>query len=210
MNYNLTPGISLDDRTIYFSIPNDTTISEFKKIAQTESSDNYIAEDIVDEVSRGYYHYLDKDDNEVIGIFYSSDGTNLANIKLPEDFGTILTIDDTSELYEYISRTSHEKVYVHSEDFDKRESLDKDTILATIEDTVSGFGVPMDSVLGFDGEIPDVPNGYEIIDNPYVESTAEVKNVYTESTEAVYSCYYVNQVVGDFTAALDLLNGEVI
>lgn len=177
MNYNLTPGISLDDRKIYFSIPSGTTISAFKKIVETDNTDNYIAEDIVNGVSRGYYHYINSDNQEVFGIFYSSDGTSLSNIRLPEDFGTIVTIDDTSVLYEYISRTSHEKVYVTSEDFAKKESLGKDDIVSEIEDQVATYGVPVNTVMGFDGQEADIPEGFELTDETFGGGGGEADKV---------------------------------
>lgn len=174
MNYNLTPGINLNDRTIYFNIPSGTTISEFKKIVETDDPDNYIAEDIDGGVSRGYYHYVNSENQEVFGIFYTSDGTNLSSIKLPVDFGTIIEIDDSAELYEYISRISHEKVYVVSEDFAKKESLGKEDIIAIIDEYVRSYGVPTNSIFRFDGIEADIPGGFIVTDDFNLYSDDEV------------------------------------
>lgn len=164
-NYNLAKGISLDDRVITSMIPDDTAISELKIIAKSSDS-NYIAEDNRSGVSRGYIHYLDDNNDEVTEIFYSYDGAettvNVDSFRVLKGFGVITEIDDTAVLYEYLTRVSNEKTYVISEDFSKKESLDKDTIISNIENQVSAYGVPVGSVFGFDHE-GIIPAGFEEI-----------------------------------------------
>lgn len=164
-DFNLAVGISLDGRYITNTVPDDTSISEMKYIAKGNPG-CYIAEDVVDGVSRGYIHYFDKDNNEVTEVFYSYDGNtttvNVGSFYINDGFGTITEVDDTAVLYEYISRTGNEKVYVVSEDYSKKESLDKETIVSEIENQASAFGVPAGSVFGFDHE-GDIPIGYEEI-----------------------------------------------
>lgn len=156
MDYNLTPGINLDNRKIYFNIPSGTTISGSKVIIQTDNANNYIGEN----TTGGYYHYVE-DGDEVVTYFYDSN-TNLSNVVLPDGFGTIIEVDTTATLYEYITRKSHEKMYAHSEDFDKRETLDIDGIKAEVEEQARSYGVPIDSIFGFDGIPTDIPGGYEL------------------------------------------------
>lgn len=164
-NYNLAVGISLDGRTIFSTVPDDTAISEMKYIAKGDGG-SYIAEDLENGVSRGYIHYLDEDQNDVVEVFYSFDGTtttvNISSFYVPSGFGVIREVDETSVLYQYIKRTGNEKFYVVSEDFSKKESLDKDTITSEIENQASAFGVPAGSVFGFDSE-GSIPVGYEEI-----------------------------------------------
>lgn len=164
-NYTLAVGISLDGRELTSTIPDDTAISEMKYIAKGNPG-CYIAEDIVDGVSRGYIHYFDEDNTEVTEIFYSYDGNdttvNIGSFYVAKGFGVVTEIDETAVLYEYLKRTGNEKVYVVSEDFSKKESLDKETITSEIENQASAFGVPTGSVFGYDSE-EDIPIGYEEI-----------------------------------------------
>ena len=164
-NYNLAVGISLDGRYITNTIPDDTAITEFKYIAKGNSG-CYIAEDVVDGVSRGYIHYFDEDNTEITEVFYSYDGNdttvNIGSFFIKPGFGVINEIDDTSVLYEYLTRVGNEKVYVVSEDYSKKESLDKETITSEIENQASAFGVPAGSVFGYDSE-DEIPIGYEEI-----------------------------------------------
>ena len=162
-NFNLAVGISLDDRTLTSTIPDDTVISEMKYIAKGDSG-CYIAEDVVDGVSRGYVHSI-VDGEDVLNVFYSFDGTTTtvnAEHFFIKDFGVINEVDTTSVLYQYLTRVGNEKVYVVSEDFSKKESLDRDTITSEIEDQASAFGVPAGSVFGYDKD-GDIPIGYEEI-----------------------------------------------
>jgi hypothetical protein len=205
-NYNLKVGINLDGRTLYNNLSTHVSISTKKYIAKTHNKDNYI----VEENNKGYYHYVDSDDNEVIGIFYEKNVTNLSNFKLPADFGTITEVNETAVLYEHLLRASHEKVYVVSEDFGKQESLPKGDIETLVDETVRGYGVPFDSILGFDGEESEIPEGYILTDNPNVRIDAQVVNTESTSSEEVYSCYYINQKFGELENILDVINGEVI
>lgn len=161
-NFNLAVGIELDKRNLYSTIPDGTTISEMKYIAKGNDG-CYIAEDQVDGVSRGYLHYIDENDTSVTEVFYSYDGetttVNVPSFFVQSGFGAINEIDETAVLYEYLKRVGNEKVYVVSEDYSKKESMDKDQIKADIEDKVSGYGVPTGSVFGYDAE-GDIPAGF--------------------------------------------------
>ena len=160
-NYNLTKGINLGGRLISSTIPDDTAISEFKIIAKVDE-DNYIAEDYANGVSRGYFHTV-VDNTDVVVEFYSYDGNettvNVSGFRVPNDFGTIVEVDKTATLYQYLTRVSNEKVYVISEDFSKEESLPKSAIEAKIEEDIRGYGVPVGSVFGFDEE-GSIPAGF--------------------------------------------------
>lgn len=168
MNYNLDIGINLNDRTLYLSIPENSDITELKYICKTDKN-NYIAEDS----TGGYYHY-----NGTNTYFYDS-GVNVETINLPENFGTIIEIDNTSVLYEFIERVSHEKVYVTSEDYAKQESMSKDDITTKVENEVSAYGVQMNSVIGFDGTADEIPDGYEITDETFGGGGGETLKVGT-------------------------------
>ena len=167
MNHNLTIGINLNNRTLTNNIPDNTTVSGLKYIAKVNDN-NYIAENIINGISKAYFHYV-KDGEDIDEIFYSSDGINVNKITLPIDFGTITEVDDTAELYQYITRVSHEKVYVVDEDLNKRESLDKEQIEANVDLQVRGYGLPIDSVIGFDGD--EIPDGFEEVDNYSLNET---------------------------------------
>ena len=170
MNHTIIVGTDLNGRKITCSIPDTTEITEQKIIAKVNNN-NYIAENkmTVDgqtgECSVGYYHYLNGETEET-AIFYLKNSsevvTNLTNFKLPDDFGVCTEIDDTAVLYDYLTRNCHEKVYVICEDFCKEESLSKEGI----KNEVRGYGVPTNSVMGFDGTEEDIPGGYELSDEP--------------------------------------------
>lgn len=153
--YTLQTGISLNNRTLFLNIPNGTSINSLKYIAKTDNPNNYIAED--NEI--GYFHYLDEEENEVISIFYRKNGINHESIKLPDNFGVITEIDDTAVLYQYIKRTSHEKVFVISEDMGQKESMGKEDIEIEVEENVKQYLVPTGSIIGYDGT--DIPEGFE-------------------------------------------------
>lgn len=178
MNYNLDIGINLNDRFLYLSIPNNSNITEFKYICKTDNN-NYLAEDS----TGGYYHYEGEDT-----YFYKPNDINLESIKLPDDFGIIFEIDETSVLFEYIERVSHEKVYVTTEDWAKEESLPKSAIIGEIEEGVRSYGVPTGSIMGYDGET--IPGGFEV-------TSEGVLNEYSESTEDPYSANYINDALID-------------
>ena len=153
-NYNLEIGINLNKRKLALTIPDNTEISELKYICKTDNSDNYIAE----ENNQAYFHYVE-DGEEVNEIFYKKNDTNINQIQLPENFGTIVEVDEEAVLYKYITRVSNEKVYVMGEDFSKKESLDIDGIKAEVEEQVRNYGIAEDSIIGFDGDT--IPDGYE-------------------------------------------------
>lgn len=134
-DYNLTVGINLSNRKLKNTIPNNTTVSEFKYIAKV-NNDNYIAEDVIDNVSKCYIHYL-KNGEDYEEIFYSSDGTNINEITVPYNFGTITEIDDTASLYQYITRVAHEKVYAMDEDSNKQETMTRDEIMEFVVDLLN-------------------------------------------------------------------------
>lgn len=169
MTHTITIGTDLNNRKITSSIPDTTEISELKCIAKVNDN-NYIAENKmtvegqIGECSVGYYRFLNGDTIET-SIFYlkNSSGivTNLANFTLPDDFGVVTEIDDTSVLYEYLSRNTREKVYVIGEDYSKEESLGKNDIRNEIETKVRGYGVPINSVMGFKGTADQIPPGFE-------------------------------------------------
>lgn len=188
----LNIGINLDNRSLSLNIPDDTTIEEFKYIAKVNSN-NYIAEDIQNGVSIGYYHFLNENDEAETAIFYQYDGNttsvNVENITLPDNFGTITEVNETATLFDYISRNSHEKVYVVSEDFAKTESMGKDDIKSFIR----GYGVPVNSVFNFDGN--DVPEGFEEVEGLgttfYFDTVNDMKTTNLKSGDiAVTLGYY--------------------
>lgn len=164
-NYNLAVGITMDDRNIGCSIPDDTVVVASSIIAKS-SDTNYIAEEIVDGVSRGYAHYIDSDGNEVTNIFYLFDGTttttNVEQFHIGKGFGVITEVNPDATLYEYLTRHGNEKYFVVSEDFSKKESLGKDQIRSEIENSVESYCVPVGSVFGYDNE-GDIPPGFEEI-----------------------------------------------
>lgn len=205
MNYKLAIGINLDDRKLTLNIPDNTNISELKYVIKTDNQNNYIIEND----NKGFIHYVENGE-EINELFYVKGSVNLKEITLPDNFGTIIEVDETSKLYNYILRKSHEKVYVVSEDFAKEESMNKDELKTEIEETVRGYGVPIDTIMGFDGMETDIPGGYEIIDNPFVQTDAEIRNTYSESSDEVYSCYYINILIENIGNLLDSINGEVI
>lgn len=182
MNYNLTPGISLDDRNLITNIPDDTEIKEFKYIAKVDEN-NYIAEDFIEvdgydgKCSIGYIRYLENNEPHQ-GIFYLKSNSNVQinveNIIFPKKFGVITEINEDAVLYSNITRKSNEKVYVIGEDLSKKESLDKNTIQTNIEESVRSYGVPNNSVIGFDGNENDIPNGYELTNESFGGGGTEV------------------------------------
>ena len=161
--FTLGVGISLNKRYITNTIPDATEISEMKYIAKGNNG-CYIAEDNVNGVSRGYIHYLDADQNDVVEVFYSYDGetttVNIPSFFVEDGFGAVTEVDETAVLYEYLKRVGNEKVYVISEDYSKEESMNKDRIISEIENQVSGYGVPTGSVFGFDVDGAEIPAGY--------------------------------------------------
>ena len=175
MNYNLTIGINLDDRSLITDIPDDTEVSEFKYIAKVDEN-NFIAEDFIEvegyvgKCSIGYINYL-KDNQPCKGIFYLKSNSNIdvnsESITFPEKFGVITEIDDTAVLYPYIKRKKKKKVYVMGEDLSKKESLDKNEIKTEIEEQVRSSAVPTNSVMGFDGEASEIPGGFELTDQKF-------------------------------------------
>lgn len=161
--FTLGVGISLNKRYLTNAVPDATEISEMKYIAKGNDG-CYIAEDNVGGVSRGYVHYIDADQNDVVELFYSYDGetttVNVPSFFVEDGFGAITEVDETAVLYQYLKRVGNEKVYVISEDYSKEESMNKDRIISEIENQVSGYGVPTGSVFGFDVDGAEIPAGY--------------------------------------------------
>lgn len=168
MDHTIIVGTDLNGRKIITNIPDTTEITELKYIAKVNDN-NYIAENKMtvegqtEECSVGYYHY-----NDAIYIFYIRNSsevvTNLTNFTLPDDFGVCTEIDNTAVLYNYIKRNCHEKVYVICEDFCKEESMTKGQIKDNINEQVRGYGVPVDTVMGFTGTEDEIPPGFELSD----------------------------------------------
>lgn len=200
-DYKLDIGINLNDRKLSLNIPNETEISDLKYICKTDNTDNYIAE----ENNKGYFHYV-KNGEEINEIFYEKNNVNLNEIVLPKHFGIIVEIDDTAVLYEYLKRTANEKVYTIGEDFSREESMKKDDIQTEIEENIRSYGVPNDSVIGFDGD--EIPNGYvEVgIDN-IITAGASQSITATESGEIqVPITKAVEQIGNGFT----ITNNKII
>ena len=60
----------------------------------------------------------------------------------------------------------HDKVYTICENMCLEESLTKPQIEETVDTQVRGYGVPVNSVMGFDGNVSDMPAGFELSDEP--------------------------------------------
>lgn len=202
-NYNLDVGINLNERVLNLSIPNETEITDLKYIAKTDNSNNYIAETN----NKGYFHYIENGE-EVSEIFYEKNNVNLNRIVLPENFGTIVEIDSTAILYEYITRASNEKVFVFGEDFSKSESMNKDDILTEIEENVRAYGVPVDSIVGFDGD--EIPDGYVEVSMTDVECVC-LNADYTLQSDDTYEKLPLTQELLKLGNGLSVnSNGEII
>ena len=104
----LSIGIDLSGRTITNSAASGLTITASKTIASTHSG-NYIAES-----SSGAYYHANGEDT----YFYDT-GTNLGSFDLPENFGVIIEVDESSVFFDYLTRVDNEKTYVLSEDNEK-------------------------------------------------------------------------------------------
>lgn len=207
---NLSIGINLDNRTLSLNIPDETTIEDLKYIAKVNSN-NYIAEDTVNGVSRGYYHFLNENNEAETAIFYQYDGTttlvNIDSFTLPDNFGTITKVDETATLFDYISRNSHEKVYVISEDYAKNESMTKDDIKSFIR----GYGVPVNSVFNYDGN--DIPGGFEEVEGIgttfYFNTIEDMKTTELKSGDiAVILGYYDKYDKGTYLFFINATYGE--
>lgn len=208
---NLSIGINLDNRTLSLNIPDETTIEDLKYIAKVNSN-NYIAEDTVNGVSRGYYHFLNENDEAETAIFYQYDGTttsvNIDSFTLPDNFGTITEVDETATLFNYINRNSHEKVYVVSEDYAKSESMTKDDIKSFIR----GYGVPVDSVFNYDGN--DIPGGFEEVEGIgttfYFNTIEDMKTTELKSGDiAVILGFYDKYDKGTYLFYINPIDGEI-
>lgn len=202
-NYNLDVGINLNERVLNLEIPNGTEISDLKYIAKTDNLNNYIAE----ADNQAYFHYVENGE-EVFEIFYEKNNINLNQIVLPKNFGTIIEIDSTAILYEYITRASNEKVFVFGEDFSKSESMNKGDILTEIEENVRAYAVPVDSVVGFDGD--EIPDGYVEVSMTDVKVVG-LNNEYTvfeDETEEVLPL--VNEILTLGTKLNVNENGEIV
>lgn len=193
-NYNLEVGINLNGRTIYCEIPAGTSITAKKYIAKTHNPENYIAE----ENGQAYYHY-----NDEVHIFYDATH-NVSDFTLPVDFGVITEVDNTAVTYEYISRTSHEKVYVVSEDFARQESLNKEQIEANVDEQVRSYGLPTDSVIGFDGD--EIPDGFEVVEYDTGWIDLPLASGITEyGAAAQYDCMY--RKIGNIVYVIGCVKG---
>lgn len=201
MDHTINVGTDLNGRKLITNIPDTTEITALKYIAKVNSN-NYIAENKMTvegqtgECSVGYYHYLNGETEET-AIFYirNSTGvvTNLTNFTLPDDFGVVTEIDSTAVLYDYIKRNCHEKVYVICEDFCKEESMTKSEIKDNVNEQVRGYGVPVDSVMGFTGTAAEIPAGFEQCDyiNGIVESGSNDNGNWIKYADGTMICISV-------------------
>lgn len=160
-DYKLEVGINLDNRKLNVSIPVNTPITQLKYIAKTHNSNNYIYEDN----HQAFIHYVE--DGEEYNVYFYDDRATLIPpfITLPKNFGTIIEVDEKAVCYPYIKRVVHDKVYVITEDFAKKESMDREQIENEVEYQVRSYRLPENSVVGFDGTT--IPDGFEEVTDDY-------------------------------------------
>ena len=121
--YNLQIGDDLNGRTLALSIPVGTSFTENKIIAATHSG-KYIVEGVIDTTNvagiTGNANWSQLSDLDAV--FYNTDANkNETSVDLPDDFGTIISIDESAVIYPYVKRTANEKIYGFSEDLSKIE-----------------------------------------------------------------------------------------
>lgn len=124
--YKLQVNDDLNGRTLALSIPVGTSFTENKIIAATHSG-KYIVEGVIDTTNvAGITENADWSQlSDLDAVFYNTDAnTNETSVDLPDDFGTIISIDESAVIYPYVKRTANEKVYGFSEDLAKVPLID--------------------------------------------------------------------------------------
>ena len=131
---NLEPGANLNGRTIYSTVPAGTGITTNKIIAKS-SNTNFFCESVTNGVTSGYYQWLKADSTIGQVIFYrnGSSPINMKSFQMPDDFGTLVEVDENAVLYPYLMRQGHEKAFLVTEDMSFVEGVRKKDFDALVE-----------------------------------------------------------------------------
>lgn len=121
--YKLQVNDDLNGRTLALSIPVGTAFTVNKIIAATHNG-KYIVEGVIDTTNiAGITENPDWSQlSDLDIVFYDTDAnTNETSVDLPDDFGTVISIDESAVIYPYVKRTANEKIYGFTEDMAKVE-----------------------------------------------------------------------------------------
>lgn len=138
---NVKVNQNLNGKSLVFDFSkltiDDFVLSEVKTIFETDTGNNIkVLRPIPAQGSVTLYQ-----NGEVINLFsINSIGAiinEIKEIKLNDDFGTVISIDESSPVYKSISVDFHEKHYVFCESMCKVEGLSKEEIEKNIEDAYS-------------------------------------------------------------------------
>lgn len=116
MHINIGLGIDLNSRVIYFEDYSSLTFESGTHVFITTDEGNTFTAYSVGGTNRVYYTV-----NGISTMLYDSGdgGVVRTSSKMPNDFGTVISVDTSVPAYDCIKRGTHEKIYGYDEDLSK-------------------------------------------------------------------------------------------